>query len=1139
MISMATYRYSIIMSHASLFVYQHSIRDENGSCIVRLFALKPDGTTSVIKVIDYRPYFYVEVPPMITAMTRRKEDIIKYLKSGEYHFPTDVLPVLEQSRVQSISEDGKAVKIQLKHRLEEGLTYKGMMIQLICGMSGKYEYKRVSHYDPNTDTIYVGNPFSKKKYTTMDYYKIHPPFGKKVEFARDEPKCAFLAKKHLYFAHRRREGSEYLDTKMEYIKMEFRTIENMKACYDMLNRDHIVKIEGLDKRIYLKTHEHEPSITPLLKFFAVSHLPTVGWVDVMVPPVDESEKETFAEYEIDEYKCSYKALRKSNYEGFCSPKVFTFDIEAYSHIYNAMPNYTDPTNEIFQISVLITQHKVTENYLLSIGNPTPIPGTTIRKYDTELALLKGFFQIIREERPNIILGYNSLGFDLKYILRRCTPPPTKGKKEDSGTSTYNLQKEVYGLNYFTLHTTKCTEHTESWQSSAFGKQDLTILNIDGVVLIDLYPIIKRDFKLTNYKLDTVAEHFLGAHKDPVTPKDIFKTFESKDPAKLAWIGKYCVQDAFLTYSLFEKLQIWLGMCEMAKTTKVPVMFLFTKGQQVKIYSQLLEYAQLHDYVIESNMVNYEDISYKGATVYAPEPGMYHDVLAFDFASLYPSIIISHNIDYTTLVRDDDFSIPDEHCHIFEWSEHENCEHDPNCPEKIRKSDKVYCGNFRYRFLKHEIFGRGIIPTIISDQLDARKRTRKELALLKERLDNREEEKMSEEEFQFLSLKADVLEERQKSYKVNANSMYGVLGARKGYLPMLPAAMSVTYVGRQSIKKASHYIEQEHKGTILYGDTDSCFCMFPETDLMKLHQLAIQISQETQKLFPAPMKLEYEGKIYKDFFILSKKRYMARACNEYGIMSPKIMKKGVQTQRRDSTKLLKMIYDKAIEHIMDGMTYTEMMTYLNDHFQGMFTMQYPDKYYTITKSLSKEVYKSKPPQMIIAERMRRRGKQVPVGSRIDYVITTQGGYKAGQCDKIEEDVYFRTYRSVFQLDYLYYVEHQLLNPLEEIVEKAYTKDVMFKEQSVKKMYKERVQYHLVLQRLTQLFSPIIETEEEVESKRVQADAKRVQAEEKRVQAEEKRVQADKKKELKKETKRKIIIEQDEKPEKKIQRKKVVV
>lgn len=1051
-------------SYETLFIYQHSIRDEDGSCKVRLFGLKKDGSTAVVKVTDFRPYFYIQVPETITLNTRRKNALVNYLGAGKYTLATDTPEIKQSTRIAQISDDLKSVVLNEKHRLE-GLSYKGMMMKLVGG--GVYEFKKITDYNAQTNTVYFTYPFSKKKFNTNDCYQIVAPFGNSIEYATP-PKCSWVHRRHLYFAHKKLdEEGKYIDEKTEFLKIEFRTLENMKKCYDTLNKDHLITMEGNVKRVHLKSHEYEPSITPLIKFFAVASLPSVGWVDIHVPRVDESDKDTFAEYDIDEYSCSYKALKRSEYDGFTSAKVFTFDIEAYSHIYNAMPNYAEPTNEIFQISVIISQF-TRENHLFSTGKPLPIDDVVLHLYHTEVDLLKGFFQFIREQRPNVILGYNSLGFDLKYILRRCVPPPKKGKE----TSVYNLKDKVYGLNYFTRQTTECVERVESWQSSAFGKQDLTILDIDGVVLIDLYPIIKREFKLVSYKLDSVAEHFLGAHKDPVTPKDIFKTFESKDPAKLSWVGKYCVQDARLTLQLYEKLQVWLGMCEMAKTTKVPLMFLFTKGQQVKIYSQLIEYAYHNDYVIESNVVSYEDISYKGATVYAPNPGMYHNVLAFDFASLYPSIIISHNIDYTTLVRDDDHSIPDELCHVFEWSEHENCEHDPKRPERVRKSDKVYCGDFRYRFLKHEHFGRGIIPTIIADQLSARKKTRKELALIKQRLD---EEKLEEEERALLSLKADVLEERQKSYKVNANSMYGVLGARQGYLPMVPAAMSVTYVGRQSIKKASAYIIKEHDGTILYGDTDSCFCTFPIEDLKQLHLLAQQISVETQKLFPDPMKLEYEGKIYKDFFILSKKRYTARACDENGKMSGKIMKKGVQTQRRDSTKLLKTIYDRAIEKIMDSEGYVETLGYMSDNIHKMFTRQFDDKYYSITKSLSKDEYKTNPPQMIIAERMKRRGKQVPTGSRIDYVITTLGGHKAKQKDKIEEYAYFANYREAFCLDYLYYVEHQLLNPLDEIMEKAFRNEKGYTSQPVEKMYQYRLRYHLVVSRLKEMFATRIEFE----------------------------------------------------------------
>ena len=63
----------------------------------------------------------------------------------------------------------------------------------------------------------------------------------------------------------------------------------------------------------------------------------------------------------------------------------------------------------------------------------------------------------------------------------------------------------------------------------------------------------------------------------------------------------------------------------------------------------------------------------GATVFPPKPGIYDKVVPFDFSSLYPTTIIAYNIDYSTLVRDD--NIPDDLCHIFEWEDHIGCMHD--------------------------------------------------------------------------------------------------------------------------------------------------------------------------------------------------------------------------------------------------------------------------------------------------------------------------------------------------------------------------------------------------------------------------------------------------------------------------------
>ena len=73
---------------------------------------------------------------------------------------------------------------------------------------------------------------------------------------------------------------------------------------------------------------------------------------------------------------------------------------------------------------------------------------------------------------------------------------------------------------------------------------------------------------------------------------------------------------------------------------------------------------------------------------------------------------------------------------------------------------------------------------------------------------------------------DVLDKRQLSYKVSANSMYGAMGVRKGYLPFMPGAMCTTYMGRVNIELVAETIPKKYGGELVYGDTDSNYIHFP-------------------------------------------------------------------------------------------------------------------------------------------------------------------------------------------------------------------------------------------------------------------------------------------------------------------------
>jgi DNA polymerase elongation subunit (family B) len=272
----------------------------------------------------------------------------------------------------------------------------------------------------------------------------------------------------------------------------------------------------------------------------------------------------------------------------------------------------------------------------------------------------------------------------------------------------------------------------------------------------------------------------------------------------------------------------------------------------------------HNIVLETNIHKPEENAYvEGAIVTEPRAALYSNVVSLDFSSLYPSIIRAFNIDYSTLVSDD--NIPDEDCHVFEWETHMSC----NCPKTDGKKPvknkngtlRVICRKFRYRWLKDTEKGyKGIIPTLIKNLLDARKNTRKQMEKNQEKIEELEENVSDDIKKEIDTLKLDksdeskskikkliynnlssqdkqrieeleslnsVLNKKQLAFKVSANSQYGAMGASAGYLPLLEGAASVTFKGRESVMKATNYVKTVHNGKVIYNDTDSLYVYFTE------------------------------------------------------------------------------------------------------------------------------------------------------------------------------------------------------------------------------------------------------------------------------------------------------------------------
>merc|ERR1719230_891901 len=183
----------------------------------------------------------------------------------------------------------------------------------------------------------------------------------------------------------------------------------------------------------------------------------------------------------------------------------------------------------------------------------------------------------------------------------------------------------------------------------FGGRTVMDINIEGRVQFDMLTVIQKEYKLRSYSLNAVSAEFLGDQKEDVHYSMIGDLFTTNAETRRR-LATYCLKDAYLPVLLMEKLLCMYNYVEMARVTGTPINFLLNRGQMIKVTSQLLRKARQHDFVMPTIRVQASEDKFEGATVLDPLCGFYEKPIAtLDFASLYPSIMMAHNLCYTTLL----------------------------------------------------------------------------------------------------------------------------------------------------------------------------------------------------------------------------------------------------------------------------------------------------------------------------------------------------------------------------------------------------------------------------------------------------------------------------------------------------------
>jgi len=274
-------------------------------------------------------------------------------------------------------------------------------------------------------------------------------------------------------------------------------------------------------------------------------------------------------------------------------------------------------------------------------------------------------------------------------------------------------------------------------------------------------------------------------------------------------------------------------------------------------------------------------------------------------------------------------------------------------------------------------------------------------------------------------------------------------------------------------------------------TDSNYIHFPQLKTaQETWDHAEMVANEISKLFPKPIKLEFEAVIYWRFFILTKKRYMYKSCGEDGVIDKKVGKKGVLLARRDTSVFVRNLYEQIIMKIFNSEDRDDILYYILEQINKLFSNSFPYKDFVVTKSVGsthnmecvphldsggkpipnkmkigdyivpklptdkkereeqlkkknaeteKEYYeKCLPAQVQLAEKMRSRGQPVQVGSRLEFLVSDIVNHQSKQYDKLESIDYFVAHSDVLTVDFFYYLK-VAINSIDEILNIAFDRD----------------------------------------------------------------------------------------------------
>jgi len=628
---------------------------------------------------------------------------------------------------------------------------------------------------------------------------------------------------------------------------------------------------------------------------------------------------------------SIKEIDTKKQIGF-SPRVLAYDIET--------DELEIGKGEILMVSL------IGEGFKKVITWKKPGKESSKKKLDyveyveDESELLERFVSHVKEFSPDFLVGYFSDGFDLPYLRSRANK---------------------FGVNLsLGLDGSRPRFYRGAFPS---GK-------ISGIVHIDLLRFIRTAYsqymKSETLSLNEVAKEFLGEEK---------KSFSHTHSSKIQEWEKYYeynLHDSQLTFDLFEKF--WPDLLEFVKIIKEPAFDLSRAGLSKYVESYILHNLDKFNEIPEKRPTHSEIGSRRktgkveGAFVLEPTPGLYENIVMFDFTSMHTSIIISMNISGSTLL------------------------------EKSQKnSHSIQTSMGKFYFSKK----LGFIPSLLEEIFQQRKKAKADY-------------KKSPDKITLT---------RSNAFKLLSASVHGYIGffgAR--YYSKESSASILAFVRKFNQDTIKQIEKQGFK--ILYGDTDSIA-------FLKGNKTKSEIKKFLSKLnskLPGNMELELEGFFKRGLWVTTRGGKIG-AKKKYALLGEdnKIKIRGFETVRRDWCALAREVQNKIILSVLKDGDSKRSLEYLKIIIKKLKDRKIPLEKLIIKTQLKKPIseYKALGPHVIAAKKMKALEIPVRAGNVIEYYIAETKEKKKLVRDKVKLP------QEKGKYDIEYYLNRQILPAVENI------------------------------------------------------------------------------------------------------------